>query len=138
MGFNTSYSVGGVIDEVKKLPKGVAPEKLNPFVKGFRLSVPAVIGIYEAAYTLPRDMNLLGIAVVMSGYADNDYWELTVTTSSGERKVCETVYTKELPEEITFIPNVGIELKTNDTVKFSFANDSGTSKTIWFNLKFVE
>jgi len=149
MSFTVSYQVGGRVDKVKQVaqvsvveevkrinfPEHLFPTKHRPFTKGFRMSIPAMTGTYETVYTPEEDMELVDIGIACSGYADNDYWELLV----GDYKVVETMYTKELPEHI----NMGTTLYVVHAVpagtpmRLQFHNDSGTSKTVWFNLRFL-
>lgn len=144
MAFNTTYSAGGqldkvtVIEEVKKvnLPAHLFPTKTRPFTKGFRIEVPTLLGPYTKEFTPDVDMELLDVSLACSGYGDDDYWELEI----GEEKIIETMYTKELPQHI----NTGTNMYTVEhipagtTIKLSFYNTSQTSKTVWFDLRFLK
>lgn len=138
MGFNTSYIVGGIIDEVKKvrLPEGLFPTLTTPFMKGFRIDIPAINAMYEEIYTLTQDMELIDIGLACSGYGDGDYWEVLIN----DEKIIETMYTKEIPEHI----NMGSTLYTvykcvsGTNIKIRFHNESNSSKIAWFNLRFLK
>lgn len=144
MGFNVVNAAGGnldkvkVIDEVKKinLPDHLFPSKTRPFTKGFRMEVPPTVGPFTTEYIPDVDMELLDIALACSGYGDNDYWELEI----GGEKIIETMYTKELPQHV----NTGTQMYTVEkvpagtTIKLSFYNDSRTTKTVWFDFRFLK
>lgn len=147
MGFSPTYSVGGVIDEVKHVttvdeikkinfPSNVFPSLSKSFTKGFRTEIPAAAGIYIVPYTAPVDMELLDVALACSGYGDDDYWELDV----GTEKVIETMYTKELPQHINMGTSLYVieKIPAGTEIKLSFCNNSATSKTVWFDLRLLK
>jgi hypothetical protein len=137
-GFSPTYSVGGVLDEIKKInfPPHLFPTKTNPFTKGFRMQVPAMKGVYDTRYTVPQDMELIDVGLACSGYSDGDYWELSI----GGNKIMETIYTKELPQHI----NMGTTLyciekiPAGTEILLQFYNESATAKTVWFDLRFLK
>lgn len=137
-GFSPIYAAGGVIDEVKKInfPAHLFPKLTTPFTKGFRMDVPAMAGVYTTTYTAPQNMEMVDVGLACSGYGDGDYWELTV----GANKTIETMYTKELPQNI----NMGttlytvIQIPAGTTITLQFNNQSLTSKTVWFDLRFLK
>lgn len=137
-GFSPVYAAGGIIDEIKKInfPAHLFPTKTKPFTKGFRLETPPIAGIYPKSYTAPSDMELVDVGIACSGYGDGDFWELFIDTE----KIMETVYTKEVPQHI----NAGTTLYTviripaGSTIRLDFHNDSATSKTVWFDLRFLK
>ena len=134
MPFQVSYSAGGVVDELRKLPYPYFPSKTTPYVKGFRLFVPAQKGIYEVTYVPESDMDLTGVAVASTGYADFDYWELQI----GDLKLFESIYTKELPE--VYAPGAlgaVVPVPAGTTIAFRFHNESATSKIVWPELRFL-
>jgi hypothetical protein len=141
MSFTPNYNLGGVVDEVKKihLPPGLFPDpdKLLHYTKGFRFVIPALTGIYTDTFTVPWDCHLVAASVVCSGYFDGDFWEMYVgdETDDANRWV-ETCYTKELPETVEFT-NAFAKVPSGTVVTVNFHNDSGTSKTVWLNLKFL-
>lgn len=147
MGFSPTYSVGGVMDEVKKVnvvdevkkvnfPPHLFPELSKPFTKGFRMEVSASTGMFEKVYIAPVDMELIDVGLACSGYGDEDYWEVIV----GADKIIETMYTKELPQHI----NMGSTLYTVEKIpagteiKLQFHNASASTKTVWFDLRFLK
>lgn len=140
MGFSPTYSVGGVIDEIKKInfnfPGHLFPELTSPFTKGFRMEVPAMTGTFTSIYTAPVDLELIDVGLACSGYGDEDYWELEV----GTNKIIETMYTKELPQHINMGTTLYVieKIPAGTDITLSFVNNSETSKTIWFDLRFLK
>lgn len=138
MSFNVNYSAGGLIDRVRKIDTPVQiilPPHLfatydRPFVKGFRLDMPAVPGVYPVEYVVPQDMELLSIEVGCTGYSDVDCWSFYVNGAV----YCETVYCKEVAQVKSF---GAVKLKAGDVLKFEFNNASGTSKVAWLDMNFA-
>ena len=136
MPFTVGYSAGGVLDRIKaidQLPYPFFPTKRKPLIKGFILEVPAVQGVFTVEYTPSSDAELIGVSVAASGYAVPDFWELEV----GQDKLFETIYTKELPEWIVLGPFLVFPVLAGTTIRFSFHNDSRTSKQVWLNLSLL-
>lgn len=137
-GFAPIYAAGGVIDEIKKInfPDHLFPTLTTPFTKGFRLETPAIAGIYTKTYKTLQDLELVDVGLACSGYGDGDLWELNVGTT----KLVETMYTKELPQHI----NMGttlytvIQIPAGTDITLEFHNLSATSKTVWFDLRFLK
>ncbi len=137
MGLVTNYSVGGVIDEIKKVNiPGITPDFYVPYAKGFQIDVPALAGTYFCEYTLQEDMVMSGVAIACSGYRDKDFWELSV----GNQKIFETIYTKELPETIGTSGGLAAMylIKAGTKITIDFHNDSCTSKKVWVNIRFYK
>lgn len=138
MSFSPTYPVGGVIDEVKKVnfPPHLFPRLSKPFTKGFRLEIPPIKGLQKLTYVAEDDLELIDVGLACSGYSDGDYWELMV----GEEKIMETIYTKELPQHI----NTGTTLYVVERVPAGteitmlFMNETGATKTVWFDLRFLK
>ena len=147
MGVNVSYNAGGVIDtigEIKKIhfPEPMFPDADTARMKGFRLDVPPGMTIpasVEQVFT--HDIYLVDIGVACSGYHDGDYWELELHSPSGNsiEKMCETMYTKELPENIAIgnSLNLAQKIPANTTIRFIFYNISGTSKKVWPTIRYL-
>lgn len=147
MAFEINYSAGGVLDLVKKINLGPPlfpdPEKPYIYVKGFRIAVPAQSGDYTQTYVLPWDAEIISASVTCSGYYDGDFWELELytpaamlTSSPVGQKLIETCYTKELPESVS-LDRTYPTITAGTIVNIDFNNISGTSKTVWINLKFL-
>lgn len=138
MAFNTVYPVGGTIDEIKKInfPEHVFPTLFEPGMQGFEIDVPAAKGVYQEQFLATHDIELTDVAIACSGYGKGDYWELEV----GGKKLYKTIYTKELPQHV----NVGTAIFTvykvpaGTPILLQFNNTSGTSKTVWFDLRFLQ
>lgn len=141
MSFTTVYVVGGSLDnntigntsEVS-LPAHVFGTKEIPYIKGFRMMVPAEKGIFELVHITEQDMDIHWVKVACSGYSDYDNWDLAAQSPTGDIKtICETIYTKELGEvfSVAVLP-----VLKDTTLKFKFNNISGTSKIIWVDLGF--
>jgi hypothetical protein len=135
MAFEIIYSAGGIIDKVKEFPYPQFPHKVIPYVKGFNLNVPATQGVYNYNYTLLEDMELVSIAIACSTYDVSDYWEVVV----GDEKICETIYTKELPESVGMgnYLSVVYPVIQNTVITMYYYNNSGNAKQVWFNFKFL-
>lgn len=142
MGVVQNYNVGGWIDEIKKVnfPAHLFPRLTRPFVKGFRLEVPAIEDIYELEYTLTENMELINISLACSGYKDTDEWTVT-TTQPGEAPyvAVESMPTRELAESINMgnVLYIVHRLTAGTVIRFEFHNNSGTSKTVWPSLRFL-
>lgn len=138
MSFSPTYPVGGVIDEIKKVnfPPHLFPTLNKPFTKGFRLQIPPVTGMHSVTYRPPVDMELIDVGLACSGYSDGDYWELMV----GSEKIMETIYSKELPQHINTGSTLYVvqRIPAGTEIKMLFMNDTGSSKTVWFDLRFLK
>lgn len=134
MSFSVSYVAGGVIDKVRQLPYPHFSIFTVPYIKGRRIEVTGG-GVFSDTFSLPFPVEFLSVAFAASEYCDGDYWELTL----GDVKVCETIYTKELPESVSMGNSFGIvyPLEENTTIKFDFHNVSGQPKSVWYNIKFL-
>ena len=134
MSFAISYVAGGVIDKVRELPYPHFSKYPVPYIKGRRIEVSGE-GVFNDSFSLPFPTEFLSVAFAASEYCDGDYWELTI----GGVKVCETVYTKELPESVSMGNSFGIvyPLEENTVLKFDFYNVSGNPKSVWYNIKFL-
>jgi len=132
--FTVSYVAGGVIDKVRQLPYPHFSIYTVPYIKGRRIEASGS-GVYTDTFSLPFPSEFLSVAFAASEYCDGDYWELTL----GDTKVCETIYTKELPESVSMGNSFGIvyPLDENTPIKFAFHNVSGKSKSVWYNIKFL-
>lgn len=134
MAFNVSYVSGGVIDKVRQLPYPHFSKFTIPYIKGRRIEVTSG-GTFEDTFTLPFDTEFLSIAFAASEYCDGDYWDFYI----GDEKICDTIYTKELPESVSMGNSFGIvyPLDGGTQLKFVFTNNSGNPKSVWYNIKFL-
>lgn len=135
MAFAISYLAGGVVDEVRKLPYPHFSKFTVPYVRGRMIDVAEEARVFTDTYALPFPTEFLSVALACSEYCIGDYWELTI----GEVKICETIYTKELPESVSMGNSFGIvyPVFANTVLKFDFYNISGTPKAVWYNIKFL-
>ncbi|QDS36264.1 hypothetical protein [Brevibacillus brevis] len=135
MGFSVAYSGGGVIDKVRELPYPHFSKFTEPFIRGRMLDVTASKQVFSDTYALPYPTEFLSVAFATNNYCVGDYWELSLDGV----KVCETIYTKELPESVSMGNSFGIvyPLKPNAQVRFDFHNITGTEKKVWYNVKFL-
>jgi hypothetical protein len=116
--------------------------KKGNYIKGLRAEVP--LGAVEVPLTFvpPVAMELKGIGFSLTGYSDGDYWELYIHTvdefggTVDTRTICETIYTKEVPEVKGIIPVEAVG--TDNIIEFKFFNTTGTTKTIWVDLQFLK
>lgn len=135
MSFSIVYVGGGVIDKVRELPYPHFSKFTEPFVKGRMVDISAVAKVFADTYALPFATEFLSVAFACSQYCIGDYWELTING----KKICETIYTKELPESVSMGNSFGIvyPLPADAEVKFEFHNVSGQAKSVWYNVKFL-
>lgn len=135
MSFMITHVSGGVIDKVRELPYPHFSRFTVPYIKGRRITAGGA-GKFTDTYSLPFPTEFLSVAFAASEYCDGDYWELTV----GGTKLCETIYTKELPESVSMGNSFGIvyPLEEDTEIKFEFYNESGEPKTVWYNIKFLK
>lgn len=133
--FNISYPAGGTIDKVRELPYPHFSKFTIPYIKGRRIDVTDTPDVFSDTYSLPFDAEFLSIAFAASEYCVGDYWELTI----GDVKICETIYTKELPESVSMGNSFGIVyfVPAHTPIRFDFYNVSGTAKQVWYNIKFL-
>ena len=137
-----NYNVGGVIDEIKKInwPAHLFPRFTKPFVKGFRMEIPALPGVYELSYIAQEDLELVNVALACSGYKDTDEWELiTQAPDEDPYTVVETMPTRELAESINMgnVLYIVHRLPKGSTLTFKFYNHSETSKIVWPSVRFL-
>jgi hypothetical protein len=135
MSFQIVYVGGGVIDKVRELPYPHFSKFTQPFVRGRMIDVAASPQTFSDTYSLPFPTEFLSVAFAASQYCVGDYWELTINGV----KVCETIYTKELPESVSMGNSFGIvyPLPADAEIKFDFYNISGEAKQVWYNVKFL-
>ncbi|WP_145052837.1 hypothetical protein [Paenibacillus xylanexedens] len=135
MSFQVVYLAGGVVDKVRELPYPHFSKYTRPYIRGRMVDVTASPQVFADTYTLPYPTEFLSVAFAASEYCIGDFWELTV---NGD-KVCETIYTKELPESVSMGNSFGIvyPLPENAEIKFEYHNLSGTKKQVWYNVKFL-
>jgi hypothetical protein len=141
LSFMVEYTVGGVLDRIRRLDGIASPIQVilpphlfatyeRPFVKGFRLEMPAVPGLYPLEYTAPQEMELLSIEVGCTGYSDIDHWSFYIN----DQVICDTIYCKEVAQVKTL---GAVKLAAGDRLRFEFNNNSGTSKVAWLDLNFA-
>lgn len=123
--FTTAYVAGGRFD------KPFMPTKKDPFFKGIRVPVSGSDPLVTELYTVPKDAELVSLAIACSRYDDNDHWSFYING----KQVCDSIYTKELPEGLFF--TVIIPLNQGDELRFQFDNVSQTTKTVWLNYQML-
>ncbi|WP_426455277.1 hypothetical protein ACP26L_36335 (plasmid) [Paenibacillus sp. S-38] len=135
MSFQLVYAAGGTIDKIRELPYPHFSKFTRPFIRGRMIDVTDTPTKFTDTYSLPYATEFLSVAFAASEYCVGDWWELTV---NGD-KVCETIYTKELPESVSMGNSFGIvyPLPANADIKFEYMNVSGTAKQVWYNVKFL-
>jgi hypothetical protein len=134
-GFNIVYVGGGVIDKIRELPYPHFSKYPKPYTLGNKIEVLAEARLFSHTTTLPFPVEFLSVAFASSIYCDDDYWELTIGTD----KICQQIWTKELPESVSMGNSFGIvfPVATNTPITFDFFNGSGTAKMVKYNLKFL-
>ncbi len=136
--FKISYIGGGVLDKVRELPYPHFSKYTVPYIKGRTVIIPEMNFAQSRVdtYSLPFGTEFLSIAVGCSVYCDGDYWELTI----GNNKVCDSIYTKDIPESVSMGNSFGIvyPIEPNTVIKFEYFNISKSAKTVWYNVKFLK
>ncbi len=138
MAFNVGYTAGGIINKVEELPYPHFSKNKIPYIKGRVINAANTAPearTYIDQITLPYDVEFLSIAMACSIYHVGDYWEFDI----GGITICETIYTKELPESVSMGNSFGIvyPIPANTCLKFTFFNSSGKPKAVWYNVKFL-
>lgn len=123
-GFGIGYLAGGRLDPP------FMPTKVKPFIKGDTLQV-SVMGAYRKDTPITLDGELLSVAVGCSMYEPKDYWNLYLDGDI----ICETVYTKNVPEGMFFL--AVIPVLAGSTLTFEFVNNGGRAKYVWWNYQFL-
>ena len=101
------------------------------FIKGRRITIAASSGSSQDIYTIDFDATLIKLGVHMSAYTDVDWWNL----SGSNWTLCETIYTKTVPE--SFVLETGKGLSSGSDVIFDFYNSSATGKIVWVDYYFI-
>lgn len=125
-GFNVTYTAGGRFDPP------FFPTKTWPYVEGNRLPIPDKTGLHVLKYEVTEEMEFMSVAVGATRYEEIDHWDVDVNG----KHVAKKIYTKDLPEGMFFM--VIVEVKPGDIITFTYHNDSGTSKAVWFNYQFLK
>lgn len=136
MSFTITTISGGVIDKIRELPYPHFSSKFIPYVKGSYIDVPASSGVFKSEQSLPFDCEFLSIAIACNIYSDTDFWSLKI----GNQLICDTIYTKQLPESVSMGNSFGIvyPVPANTVLKFEFDNVSAIAKKVWFNIKVLK
>lgn len=124
-GFMTAYMAGGRMDPP------FMPTKTYPHIKGIRVPVSGADPLVTDVYQVTKDAELVSLAIACSRYDDNDHWSFYING----KQVCDSIYTKELPEGLFF--TVIIPLKQGDELRFEFHNVSQTTKSVWLNYQML-
>ena len=124
-GFMTAYMAGGRFDPP------FMPTKTYPHIKGIRVPVSGADPLVTDVYQVTQDAELVSLAIACSRYDDNDHWSFYING----KQVCDSIYTKELPEGLFF--TVIIPLKQGDELRFEFRNVSQTTKSVWLNYQML-
>jgi hypothetical protein len=140
MSFSIVYVGGGMLDKVRsvsrlesgRLDAPYMPTLTEPFIKGRRIEIPGQVTTVTDTFKLNFPVELLSIAIGADKYQSKDYWNLFV----GEAPIIETIYTKQLPEGINL--TVVKPIPANTPITFSFVNEGGAPKTVWYNLQFLK
>lgn len=128
MSFNISYIGGGTIDKVRELPYPHFSKYTIPFVLGRSINVDGA-GWFEDSFQLEFPTEFLSVAFACSYYCIGDFWELYL----GDQKICNSIYSKELPESVSMGNSFGIvyplPAKTKITFRFYSAGLGDEIKT---------
>jgi len=140
--FNVSYNAGGVIDRVKvidevkkmNLPEHVSPDVNMVSSKGFRLHATSEEAV-SFTQVFNKDVYLCEMEISCEEYDDLDYWELSIDNE----KICETMYTQQMPKDTTIGHDFSIfpKVPSGSELKFEFYNASGRPKKIWVMISYM-
>ena len=135
--FTAALLLGGEVERVGKLgslPYPLFPSKEIPKTKGLYIDVPPNKSTYSKVITPSQDIEFFSVAMACTGYLFPDYWEFTI----GSYKIFESIYTKELPQTIQSgnMLSMIYPVKANTPLRLDFVNNSGTSKQVFFDVKF--
>ena len=122
--FNITNLAGGRLD----FP--FMPTKIQPYTKGILIKSTGV-GRVMRKLSFGSDMELVAISVGASLYEVTDYWNFYVNG----QMICETIYTKDLPEGIHFM--AVIPVIAGQQLEFEYINNGGRVKDIWVNLQLL-
>lgn len=124
MGFSVS-----VVADIFKFPWPLYPKYKYNYILGQRFDIPAFQQDFEFVINLPQNNNyeLQSLVFSSTGYKDGDCYSLV----KNNQYILNRVYTKELGQVINIRPICKIE--PNDTLKYIWHNDTGTSKVIWID-----
>jgi hypothetical protein len=130
--FQVSYVAGGKID---RLPHPLFPRKKLPHILGRKLTANN-IGKFTDTFITTVDSEYLCIAIACSTYTIGDYWDLEI----GGKKICETIYTKGLPESIACGNTMVVcyPIPSGTSITLTFTNAFNVEKDVFFNLHFLE
>lgn len=125
--FSTNYVVGGRLDPP------FMPTKTSPYIKGDIMEfVQGSEQTQSKSFVVMEDMEFLSVAVATSRYYPTDNWDLKVN----DQIICQSIYTKDLPEGMFFIAT--IQLTVGDEIVFTFKNLENVPKFVWFNYQFLK
>lgn len=125
--FSISYVAGGRFDPP------FMPTKTEPYIKGNLMEfVEGSEQTMVKEFIAPIDMEFLSVAVASSRYYPKDNWDLKVN----DQVICESIFTKDLPEGIFFVATITVN--KGDTITFTFKNVENIPKFVWFNYQFLK
>jgi hypothetical protein len=125
MSFGINYVAGGRFDPP------FMPTKTEPYIKGQMLE--SIGGGIQRVYFQPEvDVELLAVSVGASEYEARDYWDLIVDG----RVVCDTIFTKDLPEGMYFTAIIPVE--AGKALEFVFHNEGARPKFVWVNYQMLK
>lgn len=145
MSFNTSYNVGGVVDEVKKIPLverigeigriAAFPEFRQPYNEMIQEKIPSVKEKFTFRFNLPpEETEILAITVTCTGYGEGDYFNMFCNG----RQWYKTWYLNEIKEGLFLgTSTFAYKAPANSEIELEFYNDSGTSKTLWVGFRML-
>lgn len=115
-----TYLAGGRLDPP------FMPTKTFPLIVGDMVESSGA-GKVEKKLTLEAECELLSVAVGVSNYEPKDYWNLYV----GNDLVCQTIYTKDVPEGMYFTAVIPCPAGTQ--LHLEYFNEGGKQKYIYVN-----
>ncbi len=140
MAFHVVYVADGDINTVRKV-KYV--DKIHnfayltqPWNKMLMMNIPAIAGVYDLDYTTPdEELEFLSFVVTCSGYGENDYYNIYVNNELW----FDTWFPTEVKEGLYLGTSTYVRvLPPRSQIKVKFVNMQGTSKKVWFGMRFLK
>jgi len=139
MGFHVVYVADGDLNTVRKVKYVDRIRNFayltQPWNKMLMMNVPSIAGVYDLDYTTPdEEIEFLSFVVTCSGYGENDYYNIWVN----DELWFDTWFPTEVKEGLYIGTSTYVYvLPPQSQIKVKFINMSGTSKKIWFGMRFL-
>ncbi len=139
MGFHVVYVADGDLNTVRKVKYVDRIRNFayltQPWNKMLMMNVPAIKGVYDLDYETPdEEIEFLSFVVTCSGYGENDYYDIWVN----DEHWFDTWFPTEVKEGLYLGTSTYVYvLPPKSKIKVKFTNITGTSKKVWFGMRFL-